>query len=513
MNSQPQLYQVTPELMPSLTPAERRDFNDLLQVWQTKLSRNFLRKRYYDGKNHLKDLGISIPPALTDVETVVGWPAKAVDALAVRSIFDGFTIGGRDDSDLTPLLTANDFKLLYSEAVTSELINSCSFCTVSSGDGEDEPEVLINFYGATSAAALWDVRRKRIRCGFTIADYIDEPSGECVPTEVNYYTDGFVIKCRRDESTGSWATERVPTPVGRPLMEPLRYRPSLERPFGKSRISRAVMSITDSAVRTCLRAEVSAELYTSPQRYLLGADEDTFGGYESDVDARARKVEAYLGTIFAITPNENGDIPQYGQLSAMSMQPHTDYLRSLAARFAGETSIPISSLGVVSDNPSSAEAMYAASEDLIIEAEALNDVNGRSLENVARMVMALREGRRVQELTEEQLDVRANFKNPMRPSLASQTDAVIKQAEVMPWMLEGDEALSITLSELGYSESQVNQLVSSKKRAEGRENASAVLQSVLANGTAQPTEPAEEPAEKPAEEPEEAEEAEEEPEA
>ena len=59
-------------------------------------------------------------------------------------------------------------------------------------------------------------------------------------------------------------------------MEPLVYRPSLDRPFGKSRITRAVMSITDSAVREALRTEVSAEFFTTPQKYLLGADEELF---------------------------------------------------------------------------------------------------------------------------------------------------------------------------------------------------------------------------------------------
>ena len=461
--NEPQVYQVTADLMPALTEAERRDFNELLRVWQKKLARNHLRNRYYNGKNRLKDLGIAIPPALTSVETVVGWPAKAVDALAVRSIFDGFTF---KNEDISEILRENDFNLMYSEAVTSELINSCAFITLSEGR-DDEPQILINFYSATCAAALWDVRRKRIKCGFTVADYEDRADGQCVPLQVNFYTNDAIIECVRAEETDRWAVNRIPSAMGRPLMEPLRYRPALNRPFGKSRISRAVMSITDSAVRTCLRAEVSAELYTSPQRYLLGADESTFGGYDSDIDSRAKKVEAYLGTIFAITPNENGDIPQYGQLAAMSMQPHTDYMRSLAARFAGETGIPISSLGVIHDNPASAEAMRVASEDLIIEAEALNEVNGRALENIARMIIALRDGDTFADV--RATSVRAEFKNPMRPSIASQTDAVMKQANLMGWFVEESDALAITLPELGYNESQTEQLINAKESYEARQ--------------------------------------------
>lgn len=80
---------------------------------------------------------------------------------------------------------------------------------------------------------------------------------------------------------------------------------------------------------------------------------------------------------------KTGDVPQYGQLSQGSMQPHSDYIRSLAARFSGETNVPLSSLGVVSDNPSSAEAIYAAKEDMVIDAQNLNGDNGDAMRNDA----------------------------------------------------------------------------------------------------------------------------------
>lgn len=61
-------------------------------------------------------------------------------------------------------------------------------------------------------------------------------------------------------------------------------------------------------------------------------------------------------------------MPQFGQLTQGSMQPHIDYMRSLAVRFSGETNVSLSELGVVSDNPSSAEAIYAAKEALVAAA-------------------------------------------------------------------------------------------------------------------------------------------------
>lgn len=459
------VYQLNPASVSGLSADEVKTCNDLLAVWSRKYARNMLKNRYYNSKNGLHDLGISIPPQLKMVETVVGWPAKAVDALAVRSIFDGFSTRGNENSALSTILSDNGFKLKYTQGVTSELTNSCAAVTVTKG-APGEPDVLVNVYSAANAAMLWDWRRNRIRSGLVISDYEDKPqSGMAEPSQFTLYTDSTVVVMDRGREN-MWSATRYAHAQGRPLMEPLVYRPSLDRPFGKSRISRAVMSITDSAVRAALRAEVSSELYTAPQRYLLGADDDTFG--DPELDNRAAKVNAYLGSIFAVTPNENGDIPQYGQLSQMSMQPHTDYIRSLAARFAGETSIPISSLGVIHDNPSSAEAMYAASEDLIIEAEALNSTNGHALENIARLVMAVARDTTVDNLTDAERDVRADFRNPMRPSIASQTDAIMKQVSIFPWMAETEQGLRIILPELGYSESQTEQLVEAKKRNDAR---------------------------------------------
>ena len=114
------------------------------------------------------------------------------------------------------------------------------------------------------------------------------------------------------------------------------------------------------------------------------------------------------------------------------MQPHMDYMRSLAARFSGETNIPISTLGVVHDNPASAEAIYAASEPLIIEVEDFNDSAREMLKNVALMAMAASLDVPLAELPDEYRDFTANFRNPAMPSVVSQTDAMTKLAAVVP---------------------------------------------------------------------------------
>ena len=388
---------------------------DLFGVWSSKYARNRLKMKYYNGKNKLKDLGISIPPSLQDVETVVGWPQKAVDMLAVRSRFDGFTASSNQtQSTLDAIATRSRLGTKYRQLVQSMLIHSCAFATVGIGEGGAR----IDLHSAETAAARWDVAKGRIAYGLTI-DNLDNGK----PIEATLYTDDAVVHLWA-QPAGWWDWEIFPIKMGRPTMEAFAYRPTYRKPFGQSRITRAVMSLTDSAVREALRTEVSAEFFTSPQKYLLGADEEAF--------MNTPKWEAYIGNIFAIGRDEDGQLPSYGQLSQGSMQPHTDYMRSLAARFSSETNIPISNLGVIHDQPASAEAIYAANEALVIDCEDLNDGNRDSLRNIASMALAAELDVPMDVLPDEYRDFTPNFRNPAMPSIVSQTDAMTKLAAVVP---------------------------------------------------------------------------------
>ena len=231
---------------------------ELMRIWHAKLLKNRIRDRYYNGKNVLKDFGISIPPTLRTVETVVGWPQKAVDALAVRSRFDGFSAASDDvQRILDGVVYRSRLKQKYRQGVQSELIHSCEFSTVGvDGSGRSR----IDFHNAQDSAAVWDDALGRIAYGMVIDAY----TGKGVPSAVRVFTDEGTAHFDLD-SDGVYRYEFEPYTMGRPCMDVFAYRPTDRRPFGQSRITRAVRSITDSAVREALRTEVSAEFFTSPQ--------------------------------------------------------------------------------------------------------------------------------------------------------------------------------------------------------------------------------------------------------
>src|SRR5699024_5080378 len=81
-----------------------------------------------------------------------------------------------------------------------------------------------------------------------------------------------------------------------------------------------------------------------------------------------------------------------------SPQPHAEHLRMWATLFAGDQGLSVSSLGVVQDNPSSAEAIYAAKEDLIIDARKFNKSLGNGAAKALRLAVRLRDGSEPDEL-------------------------------------------------------------------------------------------------------------------
>ena len=455
-----------------LRPEDAAVVRDLCETYRRRLRRNYLRRGYYLMHQRPKELGIAVPPRLRNLEQVVGWPAKAVDSLANRSQFDGFVSADeKATGDLARIASENSLKRLYRQAVKSELQCCCSFLTVTAGE-EGEPDVIVSAHPATAAAAIWDEHMRRIKAGMVVVDRDARPRHGDEPTWVDVFISDAVIRIKRDGAARSWKAEYVWHSMGRPLMVPMAHEATLERPFGKSRISRAVMNITDDAMRASVRSEISAEFFTSPQKYLLGAEADALEGMS--------KWDAYIGNIFAVSKDAEGDIPSFGQLAQGSMQPHIDYMRSLAARFSGETNVPLSELGVVTDNPSSAEAIYAAKEALVIDAQNLNADNGDALRDVALMALAVVRGTDYATVAGEGLAVQAKFRNPAMPSVVSQSDAMVKMISVLPWMAESD----VALEELGFSDDQIQRLRSDRAKATSR---ALVASATQGTGLALPT--------------------------
>lgn len=450
-----------PQYVAGVDERELDIIKSLFAVWQAKYPRNVIRSSYFDMKVKLKPTGNIPVEAMQRIEAVSEWPEKAVTALAERSVFEGFvTPGGvQDPFDLSGILSDNRFDLELPQAITSAYKHSCSFVTTAMGDtASGEPEVLVMAREAMWSSALWDSRRRVVSAAMAVTGTDDSFQ----PSSMDVYLPYAVLSLSRRPS-GSWVADRRPNPLGEVLVEPLAYDPQLARPFGRSRINRAVMNITDRAMMTIVRSEIGSDFYAVPRTALLGVVEDAF---------KNGKWKAAIDAFLAFTKDEDGDTPDVKQLPQMTMQPLTDMYRMIATQFSGATGVPVSNLGIVTDNPPSAEALYADDRRLVNTARAQNRVLGSSLKRVAQRVVRLRDGVK---MSDELRQIDTSWANPAFTSPATSADALVKLSTVFPWLSESEVALEFA----GFSHAEITRLLSDKRRAQG----GSVLNQVLARQT------------------------------
>lgn len=404
-----------PAVVPNV-PIEGPDadlFARLFDTWMKKRYRNLLRTVYYEGKNALKDFGIAVPPQMQAAFTPLEWIKKGVHAVTRRSVFEGFVSpsGSDDPFGMSGLLSDNHFMEEFPQATTSSAIHACAFLTVTDGDVQSgEPEQLILARSADSSAAVWDRRRRSLAGFLSVVDTDDDG-----PSEMVMYTPDRVYSIARNSSK-KWVVSWIPNRLDEVSVARLAYLPELKRPFGHSRITRTAMGLTDAAVRTFLRAEVSAEFYMSDKYWLFGADVTKFIGDD--------KWSALMGRMNAIDVDtiagEKVDIQRF---SGSSPQPHVEQMRLIQSMFADDQNLDVKFADA--SNPSSADAIYAAKEDLIIDVRDANRVWGRGAVKALQLAVQLRDGKG---MTDELRAVSAQFTDPAIVSPSARADAFSKLA-------------------------------------------------------------------------------------
>jgi hypothetical protein len=247
--------------------------------------------------------------------------------------------------------------------------------------------------------------------------------------------------------------------MGRPLMEPLIWNATSNKPFGRSRIKEPVRRLIQGYVRTIANATIGLEFATSPQKYLLGVTDKQ---YDAVIN---QKFKQYVGSIIAGTTNpETGEKPSFGQLAQGNIGPHVEMVRLLATQFSAATCLPVTDTGVVNDsNPTSSDAIEAQTKSLVGLAEDLNTGNGSSLRTIALMAMAITNNTTMEELSDEQKGIMAHFKNPAMPSVAATADAAIKIASSRASFATTDTFLEM----IGFSKADIRRIRAQEQRSRG----------------------------------------------
>lgn len=336
----------------------------------THKSRVDMRYKQYAMKHYDPPIGITIPPAIrSKYRSVLGWCSKGVDALADRLVFREFA---HDDFEVNEIFEANNPDVFFDSAVLSALIASCTFVYVSKGEG-DMPRLQV--IEASNATGVIDPITGLLIEGYAVLERDKYNS----PTIEAYFGPGYTDYYYTDSNMED---NRIEHSFKHPLLVPIVHRPDSVRPFGRSRITRSGMYYQRYAKRTLERADVTAEFYSFPQKYVLGRSQDS-----EPMDSWKASVSSMLD----FTKDEEGDSPTLGQFTTSSMTPFTEQLKTAAAGFAGEMGLTMDDLGFASDNPSSVEAIKACHENLRLAGRKAQRSLGSGLLNVAYTAACLRD--------------------------------------------------------------------------------------------------------------------------
>ena len=336
-----------------------------LNLYQSRVN---LRYKYYAMQHYRAPIGITIPAHVrAKYRATLGWTAKGVDCLADRLVFREFT---NDDFNVTEIFDRNNPDILFDSAILAALIGSCCFIYISKGEDD---EVRLQVIEASNATGVIDPITGLLVEGYAVLarDDYNQPTLEAYfePNATH-----FIPKNGRPYSVAHEA--------GIPLLVPVIHRPDAVRPFGRSRITRSGMYYQKEAEQTFERANITAEFYSWPQKYIIGLDPD------------AEQLETYKATVsslLTISASDSGEKPSIGQFTTASMSPFTEQLRTAAAGFAGEMGLTLDDMGFVSDNPSSVEAIKASHENLRLAGRKAQRSLGAGLLNVAYVAACLRD--------------------------------------------------------------------------------------------------------------------------
>lgn len=445
-------------IVPPLTTDEQDALDELVLQWRAKRPRNAKRAGMYDMKNATRRLmSATVPASVKRRAFVLGWSAAAVDKLNRRCNLETFYDRGGIDLDelgMNELWDSNRLGLELSRAGLSCLVHSVSWIITTQGDvAEGEPPVLMLGRSALTGTGIWSPRLRALRSFLSITDMDDR--GE--PTGMTMYLHNVNVIMTKE--AGGWKVDRREHIYGVPV-DPLVYKGDLERPFGRSRITRAVMSIHEQALAAMIRADVNGEAYSLARYVLLGATESAF----QNADGTPKPSwQAAWDAIWAIGDDPEAEQPRADvkQFQGQSPEPQNAHLRMLAQMFSGETGIPIGELGIIGDsNPTSADALTISKDDLISEAELTTDGWTPDLSSaVTRALRMLNKGD-----VPDDLRIMPQWRNPTHTTRAAAADAGTKVIDKLPWLADTEVGMEL----MGLSRSQIDRALADKRRVQGQ---------------------------------------------
>lgn len=372
--------------------------------------------RYFDGSQHLRQLGLAIPPELDRFTVIVNWPRVVGESRVDRLDMKGFRVG--DDSKTAEWAwdTWLDNCPEYDQSayLDFEVFGRCFRTVERERDGSVRIETVSPLDITVHRDPVTGVIDAALR-RYRDADSTDYQRAVAwrmwLPDRtLTVDTSNLVVRSDRND------TGVVPViPAYRNPRTTISMHKMWPRLRGTSAIA-DVIELTDACARDLTNAQVAQETHAVPQRGVLGASKGDF------VDADGKPLttwEAYFGRIWAL---KNKDAKTF-EFSSSSMENFERMVELYARLVSGVTGLPPNYFGLAADDAASADAIRSREAKLVKSIE--RDQRTLGVQAVETMrIVALMEGDadRASRLN----DAEALWHDPGTPTVAQRADAVTK---------------------------------------------------------------------------------------
>ena len=207
------------------------------------------------------------------------------------------------------------------------------------------------------------------------------------------------------------------------------YHADGAHPNGTSRMSPAIRSCIRSASRNKMRAEIAASFYAFPQRIFNGAWEEL----DRSVGDGLKSFTQGASTIAILPQGPQGEKLEIKDLPSADFTPFISMQKELATEVASGFGISFSDLGVTTDQPQSADAIYALKEGLSVAITAWEQEITSPLQ--AMLV-------RCAEIMGLDEPPTLSWQEPALPSKSSAADAAIKLVSAFPALKDSRAVLA-----------------------------------------------------------------------
>lgn len=387
--------------------------------------------RYYAG---LQPLAFLSPEARKALGDRFGRLATNIPRLAVTSLAERLRVTGFTGADVWSEWLRNDLDQTSGISHREALLLGSSYVVVWA-DQFGRPQVSIE--SAKQVAVLTDPGSRRITAAVKRWE-------TATTTEATVFLPDQIIRLRAEQTGatihGFKTIETLDNPLGVVPVVRLKNGDRL-LDDGVSEIE-DLKPLVDALNKVLVDMMTTSEFVGRPRRWATGIEleEDEEGDAVNPIPEGNRAMIA-----------EQAEA-KFGQLESADLGGYESAVDVLLGQIMAVSALPAHYIGQLSDTPASADALRAAEASLTARAEARQATFGRAWEQVARLMVGVRDG-----VDPQQVDVRVTWADAATRSIAQEADAVVKlfQAGLLP--------ASYALKRLGYSDTEVTEIAASRR--------------------------------------------------